>query len=188
MASKGGNSTQVAAAVISLERPLLAQRRSLRPPSSLLRALLYPSIGLDITLPKGGCAGAGTRVVCLCMRGTSNQQCPTPPWHSITSTTHFLLSPARRLTRLTSLPTSPPRSLSHHLKTRGRGTPVQEASLAQLRLAQLHSPPSTRPRAMEQHLQELPWVVNGIRVLEGFLLLPFTIDLSHGVRRMEITR
>ena len=33
----------------------------------------------------------GTRVVCLCMRGTSNQQCRTPPWHSITSTTHFLL-------------------------------------------------------------------------------------------------
>jgi len=41
---------------------------------------------------------------------------------------------------------------------------------------------------MEQHLRELPWVGNGIRVLEGFLPPPFTIDLSHGVKRMEITR
>jgi hypothetical protein len=40
---------------------------------------------------------------------------------------------------------------------------------------------------MEEHLQELPWEGNGIRVLEGFLLLPFTIDLSHGAKRMEIT-
>ena len=38
----------VAAAVTSRERPLLAQRRSLRPPSSLLRALPYPLIGLCI--------------------------------------------------------------------------------------------------------------------------------------------
>ena len=208
---------------------------------------------------------SGTRVVCLCMRVTSNQRCPTPPWHSITSTTHFLLrwqslklcwldeilsdddlcirclfpswsmtnrhsraslnwfflSRAHRLTRLTSPPTSPPlrwplvkinhvltlqcHSLWRHPRTRGRGIRALEANLARLRLARLHSPPSTRPRAMEQHLRGLPWVGNGIRVLEGFLLLPFTTDLrcprdqiwwklnihsahSHGVRRMEITR
>merc|ERR1712130_545336 len=105
MASKEGSSIQVVAEVTFPERPLLAQRQSLLPPSYLLRALPSPSIGLGITLPKEGCAGAGTQVVCLCMRVTSNQQCPIPPWHSITSTTHFLPSPARRLTRQMSLPT-----------------------------------------------------------------------------------
>ena len=44
----------VVVAVTSPEQPLLAQRRSLRPPSSLLRALPYPLIGLCIVYNQVG--------------------------------------------------------------------------------------------------------------------------------------
>ena len=77
-------------------------------------------------------------------------------------------------------------SLWRHLKTHGRGTQVLEANLAQLHLDRHLFLPSIRPRAMERHLRELPWVDNGIRVLEGSLLLPFTTDLRCPLLRAKV--
>ena len=78
-----GSSTQVEVAVIYLERPHLALRQSLQPPSYPLREHQFLLTGPATTLPREDCAVPGTQVVFpLLVEDTDTRPCHIPQWLS----------------------------------------------------------------------------------------------------------